>query len=81
MPVPTPGATTRWRCRQCGNLTRFDVQRATRSREFWHVDLSGEVTVEEREAVADSVEHVVCRWCGQTDSVDLEERPGAASAP
>jgi hypothetical protein len=80
VPVPLPAATTRWRCRQCGNLTRFDVTRSTRSREFWHVDLSGEVTVEEREVIADQVEHVVCRWCGQTDSVDLEPRPGVATA-
>jgi ribosomal protein L37E len=77
VPVASPTSDTRWRCRQCGNLTRFDVVRSTRSQEFWHVDLSGEVTVEERHAVSDTVEHVVCRWCGQTDSVDLEPRPGA----
>jgi hypothetical protein len=40
-----PDANTRWRCAGCGNLTRFDVTRQTRSREFWHFDLAGVVTV------------------------------------
>jgi len=37
-----PTATTRWRCSRCGNLTRFDVTRSTRAREYVHLDLAGE---------------------------------------
>ncbi|HST66550.1 MAG TPA: hypothetical protein VLM05_15300 [Mycobacteriales bacterium] len=75
MPVPVPTSSTRWRCALCGNLTRFDVQRSTRSREFVHVSLAGEQVVEERSVVADSVDQVTCRWCGRSDSIELVERP------
>lgn len=75
MPVPVPTSSTRWRCALCGNLTRFDVQRSTRSREFVHVSLAGEQVVEERQVVAETVEHVTCRWCGRADSVELVTRP------
>jgi hypothetical protein len=75
MPVPVPTSSTRWRCALCGNLTRFDVQRSTRSREFVHVSLAGEQVVEERQVVAETVEHVTCRWCGRADSVELVARP------
>jgi hypothetical protein len=61
------------------------VVRSTRSREYVHVDLSGEQVVEEREITADVAEHVTCRWCGSVDRVELVPRPGAepelASAP
>ncbi len=76
-PVPTP--TTRWRCRQCGNLTRFDVTRSARTREFLHVDLAGVASVEEREVLAEETESVRCRWCNGLDTVDLVERPAAQS--
>jgi hypothetical protein len=77
MPVPAPTETTRWRCALCGNLTRFDVQRSTRSREFVHVSLAGEQVVEDRQVLAETVEHVTCRWCGRSDSVELVGRPSA----
>jgi hypothetical protein len=76
--VPVPSATTRWRCSTCGNLTRFDVTRSARTREFWHVDLGGDVRVEEIEEVAGAIEQVRCRWCGSVDSVVLVPRPDAA---
>lgn len=79
MPVPTPTADTRWRCTLCGNLTRFDVTRSTRAREYVHVDLAGEQAVEERDVLADVVEHVTCRWCGAVDSVEVVPRPDAAA--
>ena len=79
MPLPLPGPDSRWRCRQCGNLTRFDVVRTTRAREYVHVDLSGEPLVEEREVVEDLVEHVTCRWCSAVDAVEEVPRPEAAS--
>ena len=77
MPVATPSETTRWRCTACGNLTRFDVTRTTRTRDFVHVDLSGEEAVEEREVLAETVEHVTCRWCNAVDQVELVARPSA----
>lgn len=68
---------TRWRCRQCGNLTRFDVIRSTRAREFVHVGLSGEQAVAERTVLADEIERVECRWCGRADAVEVVGRPAA----
>lgn len=73
-PLP-PSRTTRWRCRQCGNLTRFDVTRSARTREFVHVDLAGEPAVEEREVLEERVESVRCRWCDGVDTVELVPRP------
>ena len=72
-----PGPESRWRCRQCGNLTRFDVTRRTRAREYVHVDLAGEATVEERSVSEDVVEHVTCRWCSAVDAVEVVPRPAA----
>ena len=77
--MPQPTADTRWRCRQCGNLTRFDVTRTTRAREYVHVDLAGEQVVEEREVSSDVVEHVTCRWCSAVDALELVPRPQAGS--
>ena len=80
--VPLPTSTTRWRCTRCGNLTRFDVTRSSRVREFVHVDLAGEQVVEERDVLAESLESVRCRWCDGVDTVELVPRPddGAAEA-
>jgi hypothetical protein len=77
MPVPVdlPGPESRWRCGACGNLTRFDVVRSVRSREFVHVSLAGDQEVQEREVVSETVERVTCRWCAAVDSVVLEARP------
>jgi hypothetical protein len=61
----------------CGNLTRFDVLRAVRAREYVHVDLSGRPVVEEREVLLDDAEHVTCRWCGTADQVEVVARPDA----
>ncbi len=77
MPVAQPGPDTRWRCVQCGNLTRFDVTRSTRAQEYVHVDLSGHQVVEEREVLVDSADSVRCRWCGAVDQVEVVARPGA----
>ncbi len=77
MPVPQPDPDTRWRCSLCGNLTRFDVTRETRTREYVHVDLAGEATVEERDLLEDTVEHVTCRWCNAVDQIEIVARPGS----
>ena len=78
--LPLPSATTRWRCTRCGNLTRFDVTRSTRAREFLHLDLAGDPIVEEREVLEDTVEQVRCRWCDGIDCVELVDRPPGVTA-
>ncbi len=75
MPVAQPGPATRWRCTLCGNLTRFDVTRSTRAREYVHVDLAGQQAVEERDLLNDVVEHVTCRWCNAVDRIEVVARP------
>ena len=75
MAVSWPTAQTRWRCSRCGNLTRFDVTRTVRSREYVHLDLSGEPKIEERQVLAETVEQVRCRWCDATDAIELVPRP------
>ena len=68
-------ATTRWRCGGCGNLTRFDVTRQARRREYWHFDLAGEPRVEEAETLTEDVLEVACRWCGRNDANERVPRP------
>ena len=70
-----PDDRTRLRCAHCGNLTRFDIVRTTRTREFWHVDMAGTPTVEEREVLSEVVEATACRWCGHGDRVEIVARP------
>lgn len=77
--MPSPGPDSRWRCTVCGNLTRFDVTRATRAQEYVHVDLAGRQVVEERELLVDTVERVVCRWCKAVDQVEVVARPDSAT--
>jgi hypothetical protein len=75
MDVPVPTTQTRWRCARCGNLTRFDVVRTIRTRDYVHVDLSGEQQIEERTVLAETVQQVRCRWCEATDEVEVVDRP------
>jgi len=75
VPVAQPGPATRWRCTLCGNLTRFDVTRSTRAREYVHVDLAGQQAVEERDLLNDVVEHITCRWCNAVDRIEVVARP------
>lgn len=81
MPVELPDAEHRWRCTQCGNLTRFDVTSTRRVKEYWHLDLSGDLVVPEvvsqTEVLSESIEKVVCRWCGAQDAVQTVPRPAA----
>lgn len=74
MAISAPDDSTRWRCARCGNLTRFDVMRSTRARQYWHFDLGGALTIEEQEDLHDEIETVTCRWCGATDTVELVAR-------
>jgi hypothetical protein len=66
--VVTPAP--RYRCRACGNLTRFDVVRRTRTSAFYHYTTGGELEIEELEILDDEIESVLCRWCGPTGAVE-----------
>ncbi len=70
-----PDAGHRWRCGHCGNLTRFDVLRRARTREYWHIDLAGAPEVEGTETLEEEVEEVRCRWCGNADRIEVIPRP------
>ncbi|HSV41734.1 MAG TPA: hypothetical protein VLI04_23410 [Nocardioidaceae bacterium] len=72
-----PDANSRWRCGGCGNLTRFDVTRTTRTTEYWHFDLAGDHRVEESHVEHENVESVTCRWCGRSDAIELVSRAEA----
>lgn len=67
---------TRFRCAQCGNLTRFDVVETRRTRAYYHFALSGELEIEEEQILSAEREGVTCRWCG---SSDVEEIPVEAA--
>lgn len=74
MTIGIPDAGHRWRCSGCGNLTRFDVARTSRTTEFWHFDLAGDHRVEETRVRDESVEAVTCRWCGRSDAIEVVPR-------
>jgi hypothetical protein len=75
--VRLPGDTERLRCSGCGNLTRFDVTRTRRTREFWHVALSGDGRVEDDAVLSERIESISCRWCGRGDAIEIVERADA----
>jgi hypothetical protein len=77
--ISLPGPEQRWRCAGCGNLTRFDVVRDAQTKEFWHVDLSGEASVEESETLAQTVRSITCRWCGRDDAIEVVPRLGEST--
>lgn len=60
---------TRYRCESCGNLTRFDVVATRRTKSFHHYTLGGDLTIEEETVLAEAVEAVTCRWCGNGGKV------------
>ena len=70
-------STTRYRCRACGNVTRFDVVATRRTRAFHHYTIGGELEIEEEELVGERVEQVTCRWCnGSGDAIEeLHDHP------
>lgn len=59
-----------YRCRHCGNRTRFDVYERIRRRRYEHWTLGGEVHVEEEDVLERELERVVCRWCERDDGVE-----------
>lgn len=75
----TPNQTPRYRCTACGNLTRFEVTVTRRTRSFHHYTIGGELSVEDTELLDETVESVLCRWCGTGTSV-VEVDADAAAA-
>jgi hypothetical protein len=75
--VRLPGDMERLRCAGCGNLTRFDVTRTRRTREFWHVTLSGDARIEDDTLLGQDVESISCRWCGRNDAIEIVARADA----
>jgi hypothetical protein len=73
---PAP-MTMRYRCSACGNLTRFDVVVQRRTREFHHFSVAGDLTIEDEEKLAETIERVTCRWCSA--SGDAIEQIAAVS--
>jgi len=71
-PSGTAGAA-RYRCAACGNLTRFDVVTTRRTRAFHHYSVGGDLTVEEVDVLDETIEDVVCRWCGNGKAVETVE--------
>jgi len=63
-------APPRYRCGACGNLTRFDVTIARRTRAFHHYTVGGDLAVEDEEVLDEVVEDVTCRWCGSGRAVE-----------
>ncbi len=63
----------RYRCRACGNLTRFDVTTTRTTKAFHHYSVGGELVVEDEEVLSETVDQVSCRWCGRGDSVEVLE--------
>lgn len=64
----------RYRCRGCGNLTRFDVVATRRTRAFHHYSIGGDLTIEDEEVLDEHIDDVECRWCGATGDA-IEELP------
>jgi rubredoxin len=64
---------TRYRCSACGNLTRFDVTTSRQTKAFHHFTVGGELTVEDEEVLSETVDDVVCRWCGSGKAVEVLE--------
>lgn len=66
----------RYRCTACGNLTRFDVTVSRRTREFHHFSVGGALDIEQTELLSETVDEILCRWCGHGNDVvriDREE--------
>lgn len=78
--VTTDPIPHRYRCTACGNLTRFDVVTARRTRAFHHFSVGGELTIEEEQVLDETVEEVVCRWCGHGNAVEAVEADAPASS-
>ena len=71
-----PSGVVAYRCRACGNRTRFDVVTTSTSRSFHHYTLGGELTVEDTTVTSERTESVTCRWCGRAADVEVLDQAG-----
>lgn len=78
----SPSSTNvRYRCEACGNLTRFEVTATRTTRAFHHYTVGGDLTVEDQDVISESIDSVICRWCGSGDNVvEIDESAGSASS-
>lgn len=60
----------RYRCTACGNLTRFDVTTARRTKAFHHYTVGGDLQIEDETLLDEVVEEVSCRWCSSPSAVE-----------
>lgn len=68
----------RYRCTNCGNLTRFDVRVTRFSTEYWHFTIDGNREIEDAKTT-ETVTDVSCRWCGTaTNVVEITHQPNLA---
>mgnify|MGYP001263279248 FL=1 len=74
----TDPSPRRYRCNACGNLTRFDVTSTVRTRAYHHYAVSGDLSIEDAEVLAEEIEDVSCRWCGNGSAVVELEAGGEA---
>jgi len=51
------------------------VTTSKRVKAFHHFSVGGELTVEEAEVLSESVDEVLCRWCGVGTSVEAVTPP------
>jgi hypothetical protein len=77
--LPEVTTPTRYRCRACGNLTRFDVVATRRTRAYHHFSVGGDLEIEDETVLDEHVESVECRWCGASgdaiESVPVDVSP------
>lgn len=62
--------TPRYRCNNCGNLTRFDVTTTRRTKAFHHYSVGGDLTVEESDVLSETIDDVSCHWCNSGAGVE-----------
>jgi hypothetical protein len=73
--LATETAVTRYRCTACGGITRFGVTKTTRTRAYHHFTTGGELTIEEEEILSETIEEVICRWCGHGKNIETFDTP------
>jgi hypothetical protein len=44
-----------------------------RTRSFHHFSIGGELSIEETDVLAETIEQVTCRWCGSSSSIERHD--------
>jgi hypothetical protein len=61
----------RYRCKQCGGLTRFEVTVTCTTRYYHHQALDGSMSPENVEVIRESVDEVTCLYCGTGKEIEV----------